>query len=152
MPTGRGTPARRMLLVAIVTGITACAGPGATASLGEAEPASPASTPSDGVSPSAPGSPLAAVPDGFPVGPGAEPVTPPADMNLLARWTTDENGADVYDFYVEALPLAGFLIEQLVPGGAAAVISFSTPDGEVFDVALTASDGGTQIDLRLPER
>ena len=151
MPTGRGIPLRRLLLVAIVTGMTACAAHGATASLGEAETASPTSTPSDGVSPSAAGTPLAAVPEGFPVSPGAEPVTPPADTDLLARWTTDENGADVYEFYLGALPLAGFAIEQLVPGGAAAVISFSTPDGEVFDVALTASEGGTQIDLRLSE-
>ena len=150
MPTGRAISVCRVLAVATAACMTACAMPGATGSPGEAATASPASSasagPSDGVS-EAP----AGVPEGFPVGLGAEPVTPPADANLLARWVTEVNGAHVYDFYVEALPRAGFEIEQLVPGGAAAVISFRTPDGDVLDVALTASDGGTQIDLRLPE-
>ena len=150
MPTGGTMSACRLLAVAIAACLTACALPGATGSLGEAATATPPSSPSARTSAGVSDTP-AAVPEGFPVGPGAEPVTAPADANLLARWVTDENGADVYDFYIEALPVAGFEIEQLVPGGAAAVISFSTPDGEVFDVALTASDGGTQIDLRLPE-
>ena len=150
MPTGGTMSACRLLAVAIATCLTACATPGATGSLGEAATATSPSSPSAGTSAGVSDTP-AAVPEGFPVEPGAEPVTPPADPNLLARWVTDENGNDVYDFYIEALPDAGFEIEQLVPGGAAAVISFSTPNGEVFDVALTASDGGTQIDLRLPE-
>ena len=150
MPTGGAMSVCRVLAVALTACMTACAMPGATRSLGDAATASPASSPSAATSARVSETP-AAVPEGFPVGPGAEPVTPPADASLLARWVTEVNGADVYDFYVEALPRAGFEIEQLVPGGAAAVISFRTPDGDVLDVALTASDGGTQIDLRLPE-
>jgi hypothetical protein len=89
------------------------------------------------------------IPDAFPVFPGAAAL-PPADPDVLARWLTDANGADVYDFYVDALPRAGFEIELLAPGGAAAVISFRPADGPLFDLAFTAKEGGTQIDLRVP--
>jgi hypothetical protein len=83
---------------------------------------------------------------------GAVPATPlPAEPGLLARWMTGANGAEVYDFYVDALPDAGFAVEQLAPGGAVAVIGFTTREGRLLNLALTAgSGGGTRVDLREP--
>jgi hypothetical protein len=142
-----GAAAASRLLIVIITGIVAgCGPPGPSATALQASPAP--TTPAS--SPSAEG-PSRAIPDGFPVIAGAESVTPPADPDLLARWLTDANGAEVYDFYVEALPPAGFEIEQLAPGGAAAVIGFLARDGRLLEIALTGSNGGTQIDLRVPE-
>ena len=91
------------------------------------------------------------MPDGFPVFPGAESVTPLVEPGLVARWVAKADGAEVFDFYVRALPAAGFAIEQRFPGGAAAIIRFNVADAQLLDVSLTASGSGTQVDLRLPE-
>jgi hypothetical protein len=137
------------LLIAIAT--TACVPaatvtPRATPSAG-----TPTSVPSEsqGSLPSVPG-----LPAGLPVMPGAEAVDPqPADPGHLARWTVDAIGPDVYAFYLDALPAAGFVIEERFPGGNVAVIRFSAPDGTTLDLALVGEGEGdrTRIDLRLPE-
>lgn len=138
----RDTPPVVLLLM-----LAAC-GPAATAtsSLGAAATASATPTPSSA------GSPLATPPTGFPVMPGSEAVASlPNDPQLVARWMSAANGALVYDFFVEALPAASFRVDQLAPGGEAAIITFSTPGGSQFAVSLTAQDSGTRIDLRLPD-
>ncbi|HET6746002.1 MAG TPA: VOC family protein [Candidatus Limnocylindria bacterium] len=135
----------RLLIVTITSVMAACGSPGPSAPAPQVS-----ATPSALATSASSEGPSSAVPDGFPVIAGAGSVTFPADRNLLARWLTDANGAQVYDFYVEALPPAGFEIEQVAPGGAAAVIGFRAPDGRLLEIALTASDGGTQIDLRVP--
>ena len=92
-----------------------------------------------------------AVPDGFPLMPGMEPVTHRRpEPGILARWITDADGSAVYDFYVAALPVAGFRVEQLFPGGAAAVIRFRPHDGRLLDLSLTPGIEGTQVDLEVP--
>jgi hypothetical protein len=84
--------------------------------------------------------------------PGSEAVLPlPDDPHLVARWTTRASGAQVYAFYVGALPAAGFQIDQLAPGGEAAIILVSLPAGPPLEVSLTAHGDGTRIDLRLPD-
>jgi hypothetical protein len=81
--------------------------------------------------------------------PGSEAVapTPDDDPQLLARWTSAADGAQVYEFLVEALPVAGFAIDRLAPGGEAAIIAFSAPGGPHYSVSLTAQGAGTRIDL-----
>ncbi len=93
-----------------------------------------------------------AVPADFPVMPGSDAVAPlPHVPSLLARWTTATDGAQVYGFFVAALPAAGFEIEQLAPGGDAAIIIFTSPGAPQLELSLTADGDRTRIDLRLPE-
>jgi hypothetical protein len=106
-------------------------------------------TQSQGASPTLPEVPVA-----LPVMPGAQAVEPqPADPGTIARWMVDAIGPDVYAFYLDALPAAGFVIEERYPGGNVAIIRFSTPDGTTLDLALVGEGDGdrTRIDLQLPE-
>ena len=131
--------------LAVVICLAACSSDGeaASGSPGPAVTATPLASASERP-------PRGAVPDGFPVMEGAELVTPPpAELGLVARWTADVAGPAVYDYYVAALPAAGFRVEQAFPGGAAAVIRFRVPDGRQLDLSLTASGHGTQIDLQV---
>jgi hypothetical protein len=101
-----------------------------------------------------PAASLPAVPEGLPLMPGAVAVDPPStEPGVIARWLADAIGPDVYSFYLEALPAAGFAVRERFPGGNVAVIRFSTPVGETLDLALVGqNDGqGTRISLRLPE-
>jgi len=139
------------VVIAIAACVTACAPTAATGTASQDVVATATPAPSGSAMTSIAATPPAAVPDGFPVFPGAESVTPPADPGLVARWTAKAVGAEVFDFYVRALPAAGFVIEQRFPGGAAAVIRFSGPDVQLLDVSLTASGSGTQVDLRFPD-
>jgi hypothetical protein len=137
------------LLPGLLLPLAAC-GPAATAtsSLGTAATPTPRFTAS--ATPGA--STLATVPAGLPMMSGAQAVEPlPEEPRLVARWTSGANGAQVYDFFVEALPAAGFQVDQLAPGGDAAIIVFSTPGGFQLSLSLTAEGAGTRIDLRLPD-
>ena len=50
--------------------------------------------------------------------PGAAPVAMPNDdPGLIGLWTTDLPGSGAYDFYVVALPAAGYPIVAVYPGG-----------------------------------
>ena len=91
------------------------------------------------------------LPDGFPVLPGAMAVTMPADdPGLVGLWESDQLGSAAYDFYVTALPAAGYPIVGLYPGGDVALIRFTAPGGEVWQmVAHGAPDGRTAIEVRL---
>jgi hypothetical protein len=101
---------------------------------------------------SRPGATESAAPSGFPVMPGSDAVAPlPEDPTLVARWTTAANGAQVYDFFVDALPDAGFEIDQLAPGGEAAIIRLTSPGALQLELSLAADGDGTRIDLRLPD-
>jgi hypothetical protein len=136
-------------LLGLLLVLAAC-GPAATAtsSLGPAATATarPTASATPGVSP------VATVPAGLPTMSGSLAVEPvPDEPRLVARWTSEANGAQIYGFFVEALPAAGFQIDQLAPGGDAAIIVFSAPDGSQFSLSLIADGGGTRIDLRLPD-
>jgi hypothetical protein len=91
------------------------------------------------------------LPSGFPVVPGAAPVPPPDDdPGLIALWESDQAGSAAYDFYVEALPAAGYPIVGIYPGGAVALIRFQVPDGQVWQmVARGMLDGTVAIEVRL---
>ena len=135
----------RVLSLALIPILLAACGPLATATSSReavATDTAAASTPGASVS--------GTVPARFPVMPASEAVLPPPDdPQLLARWTTTASGAQVYGFYVQALPAAGFQIDQLAPGGEAAIIRVSSPAGPPLEVSLTAQGDGTRIDLRL---
>jgi hypothetical protein len=91
------------------------------------------------------------LPRGFPVLPGAVPVGLPSDdAGLIGLWTTDLLGSAAYDFYVKALPAAGYRIVAVYPGGAAAVIRFSLPDGAIWQVVTRAGPReSVAIEVRL---
>ena len=91
------------------------------------------------------------LPSGFPVLPDASAVEMPLDdPGLIGLWESDEVGSAAYDFYVAALPTAGYPIVGLYPGGDVALIRFQAGNGEVWQVLAHASaDGGTTIEVRL---
>ena len=81
-------------------------------------------------------SPLA-VPPGFPVPPGAQSVVlSAADGSAVAAWTTLDDPPAVFDFYLEALPAAGYALGAAMPGGDAAIIRFTGPDGSAYQLDL----------------
>ncbi len=93
----------------------------------------------------------APLPAGFPVPPGAVPAALPGDdPGLIALWTSDQPGSATYDFYVTALPSAGYPILGLYPGGEWAIIRFALPNGAIWQVVAhgTGVDGAT-IEVRL---
>jgi hypothetical protein len=83
--------------------------------------------------------------------PGATPVPPPDDdSGLIAVWESDRAGSAAYDFYVDALPAAGYPIVGVYPGGEVALIRFRVPDGQVWQVvARGMADGTVAIEVRL---
>jgi hypothetical protein len=100
----------------------------------------------------APGSPEVhpPLPSGFPVMDGAVRMPLPAgDPGLIALWEGAEAGSAAYDFYVAALPAAGYPILGLYPGGGVALIRFRV-QGEVWQVVVRGStDGQVAIEVRL---
>lgn len=91
------------------------------------------------------------LPRGFPVPAGAVPVAmPDDDPGLIGLWATEVRGSAAYDFYAAALPAAGYRIVAVYPGGAAAVIRFSLPDGAIWQVVTRpAPEGPVAIEVRL---
>ncbi|HEX6139668.1 MAG TPA: hypothetical protein VF013_04290 [Candidatus Limnocylindria bacterium] len=138
-----------LLIAAAACGVSSTSVPTASPSAASSPQASAASpTGNQSTAPSADASAAAIVlPDGFPVMPGAVADDPPRHADAAASWQTQAIGPDVYDWYVENLPLAGFPIDGLYPGGTAAVILFSTPDGDALQVAITASGAGTAFEV-----
>jgi hypothetical protein len=137
---------RAALLALVPMFLLAACGPIAT------ETGSRGALATDSPRPSTSQDPSASVPAGFPVMPTSAAVIPvPAEPQLVARWMTAANGARVYDFFVDALPAAGFQIHTLAPGGDAAIIRFSAGGAPQLELSLTAQGDGTRIDLRLPD-
>lgn len=91
------------------------------------------------------------LPLGFPVFPGSTPAPLPADdPGLIGRWVADLAGSAAYDFYLSALPTAGYRIVGAYPGGAAAVIRFSLPDGATWQVVIGGgADDAVVIEVRV---
>jgi hypothetical protein len=120
-------------LVLLATVLAGCAGPAATAT----GPASPSPTPAPVESlasfPS-PGATRPPMPAGFPVHPSMEEVEP--EVGFIAAWTFDALPPDVYSYYVEELPAAGFVVDLEGPGGAVAVIRFHAPDGTPYQLDM----------------
>lgn len=144
------------LLIAIVVA-NGCAGAGATttpiATPTASIPAQPTTTPSSASPSAVPSRPP--IPAGMPVMPGAEPADPATiEPRVIAQWTVDAIGPRVYQYYLDALPAAGFAVRGRFPGGNAAIIRFETPEGMTLDLALVGEgEHGrrTRIELVLPE-
>ena len=91
------------------------------------------------------------LPSGFPVMRGATAVAMPHDDGgLIGLWESDQAGSAAYDFYLEALPAAGYPIVGRYPGGEVAMIRFGLPEGDVWQmVAHGTADGRVAIEIRL---
>ena len=75
---------------------------------------------------------------------------PDDDNGLIGLWSSDLHGSGAYDFYVGALPAAGYPILALYPGGGGAVIRFGMPDGATWQLVTRAGRKGTvAIEVRL---
>jgi len=75
---------------------------------------------------------------------------PDDDPGLIGLWQSDQLGSAAYDFFVAALPAAGYPIIGRYPGGEVALIRFGAPDGEIWQmVSHTAPDGRLAIEIRL---
>ena len=147
-------PAAVMLLAVLV--LAACQTAPSAQLSGAASPGLDGSAPAAASRPpsaaaSAIASALPVVPAGFPVAPGATPLGEGEHATgLIAAWETDDVGPVVYDFYLAALPTAGFEVIGEYPGGAAATIRFRAGDA-LLDVSLTGGLEGTVVELRVPE-
>lgn len=138
---------RRSILLAVAMTVVA----GACSTDGSLIPSpahgSPAPVTSAASVPSAERPPL---PSGFPVLDGS--VRSPLladDPGLIALWESAEAGSAPYDFYVAALPAAGYEIIGLYPGGGVALIRFSV-QGQIWQLVIHgATDGQVAIEVRL---
>jgi hypothetical protein len=112
---------------------------------------SPAAEPSVSARPSAPVSEQVPLPTGFPVLPGAVAVELPIyDPDVIGLWESNQLGSAAYDYYVGALPQAGYRIVGLYPGGDVALIRFLGPGGAIWQlIAYGAPDGLVAIEVRL---
>ena len=120
---------------------------------GSASPGASGPSPPESVTAAASTSPAARIPlpSGFPVPPGALPVPLPSDdPGLIGLWSSDRVGSAAYDFYLRALPDAGYRIVAVYPGGAAALIRFGLAGGAIWQLVLHAGPNETvAIEVRL---
>jgi hypothetical protein len=133
------------LLLVLLGALAACRAGGDSA---------PGLTASGSTSPSVLASPVGTRPElpaGFPVLPGVTEVAlPPDDLGVIARWATDKVGTIAFDFYSDALPAAGYAVEGLYPGGQWALVRFTGPTGQLWQVMIHGLDLHTaQIEVRL---
>ncbi|HLA65855.1 MAG TPA: hypothetical protein VK600_04655 [Candidatus Saccharimonadales bacterium] len=94
---------------------------------------------------------MPALPSNFPVLAGLTEDPPKSDPGLIASWTTAISGPRVYEFYLSALPAAGYRIEGLFPGGAVAIVRCRAAGDAIWQVVITGDPMGmgTRIELRL---
>ena len=92
------------------------------------------------------------LPPGFPVPPGASAAAMANDdLGLIGLWTTDAVGSTAYDFFVRALPAAGYTIKGAYAGDTVAQFLFITPSGATLQIDLSATPSlTTRIEVRLP--
>lgn len=102
-------------------------------------PTEPAATPSP---------PDAKLPPRFPVMPNAHSAQLPDDPGVVARWTVEQLGSAAYDWYVAALPDAGFEILGTYPTERAALIRFRDSGGRTWQLLAELVDERTQISLQ----
>lgn len=136
-----------MVLLAILAGGCSVAETGSPSPSASARASSPPASPQ----PSTSIGDRRPLPSGFPVLPGAVGVPMPSgDPGLVGLWESDQLGSAAYDFYVTALPETGYPIVGLYPGGDVALIRFSVPGGEIWQmVAHGTADGRVAIEVRL---
>lgn len=126
----------RLCLVGALLG--GCAGPGSTATGTATAPAASAhQSPSREASEQAASessTPLPPMPAAFPVHPSMQETE--AEARYIASWTSDAVPPELYAFYLEELPGAGFVIDLEGPGGEAAIIRFHAPDGTAYQLDM----------------
>jgi hypothetical protein len=88
------------------------------------------------------------LPAGFPVMPSAESARLPNDPGVVARWTVNQVGSGPYDWYVDALPAAGFEIVGTYPSERAALIRFRDATARVWQLLLELAGDQTQISVQ----
>lgn len=137
-----------LFLALVATEVSACDPGRESASAATSGPSPPASS---AASASATPAERVRLPSGFPTLTGAVPVPLPSDdPGVIGLWNSDLFGSGAYDFYVRALPAAGYRIVASYPGGAAAMIRFSMPDGAMWQVVMRAGPHETvAIEVRL---
>ncbi len=145
----RFRPITELLLVTALVACTPGSSPSTTRSARPSNPSSPAG--SSAATASASAVVRRELPSGFPIIAGAVALSLPTDdLGLIAHWTSDVVGTPVYDFYVERLPAAGYPIEGLYPGDAFAVIRFTGPGNEIWQLIMQTTDlATTEIEVRL---
>jgi hypothetical protein len=80
---------------------------------------------------------------------GSTPRPPPADdPGVIAAWTVATEGSAAYEFYVAALPAAGFPVVGRYPGDNAAMIRFRVGPTRTWQLVAEHLDGGTLITVR----
>jgi hypothetical protein len=132
--------------------LAGCAGPMATAS-GPSSPGAPPSGPHAGsTDASAMASALPSVsvppmPAEFPVHASMTPRDAPA--GLTASWRSDALPPEIYGYYREELPRAGFDLDLEAPGGEAAILRFHAADGTAYQLTFTGS-GPVEVELGAP--
>jgi len=143
----RRSPTWSVALLTVL--IAGCAMAGVNAPSEASSPTASAASPS--ARPSTPVVERPPLPSGFPVLTGALAVTlPDDDPGLIGLWESEQVGSAAYDYYVNALPAAGYPIIGLYPGGDVALIRFKAPKGEVWQlIAQASADAGTRIEVRL---
>lgn len=88
------------------------------------------------------------MPSRFPVPERAEPaLLDPADPTIIGHWFVPTRGYDIYNFYRDALPRAGYPIEGLYPGDIAAIIRFDE-GSQILQVYLSGDLEQTDLILR----
>jgi hypothetical protein len=91
---------------------------------------------------------VAVLPSGFPVMPDAEPARLPDDPGVVARWNVPQVGSAAYDWYVAALPAAGFEIVGTYPAERAALIRFRDSSGRVWQLVAELVGDRTQVSVQ----
>jgi hypothetical protein len=91
------------------------------------------------------------LPADFPVPPDAVALPLPDATAVIGRWQVPGFGAPVYDFYLEALPAAGYPTSAVAPGGGAAIIRFEAAPGVIWQLEMTGDFESTLVEL-WPER
>jgi hypothetical protein len=127
--------------------LTGCLGPVGSPGMSLGEVMTASASPS----PSLSRGDLPEIPAGFPIMRGmVVDDALPSEPGLIARWTTEANGAEVYTFLEDALPAAGYRVDMMGPGDSVAVIRFTPPGGEQLQIDLGQAGAGTFMELRLP--
>ncbi len=80
--------------------------------------------------------------------PGAEAEHLPGDRDVVARWTVDQVGSAPYEWYLGALPAAGFEIVGTYPSERAALIRFRDVAGRTWQLLAELVGDRTQISVQ----
>ena len=67
---------------------------------------------------------------------------------VIARWTAAQTGAGPFDYYVAALPAAGYHVVGTYPSETTALIRFEATAGTIWQLLLEEAQGGTRITIR----